>query len=67
MECLKHGCNKKAKYALIMEIKPEGEVLFDVEVYLCEEHYLDCFAIDIYNEARTKEHVLDHARLASST
>ena len=64
MECQKCDCNKKAEYALIVEIKPEGEDLFDVEIYLCEEHYLDCFEIDIYNEARTKEHVLENAVLA---
>ena len=64
MECQKKGCNEKAEYALIVEIKPDGGVLFDVEIYLCEEHYLDCFKIDIYNEARTKEHVIDLAVLA---
>ena len=64
MECQKEGCNKKVEYAFVVEIKPEGEDLFDVEIYLCEEHYLDCFEIDIYNEARTKEQVLDHGVLA---
>lgn len=66
MECQKKGCNKKAEYAFVVEIKPEGEDLFDVEIYLCEEHYLNCFEIDIYNEAITKKHVLDHGVIAPS-
>lgn len=66
MECQKEGCNNKAEYASTVEIKPGGEGLFDVQIYLCEEHYLDCFEIDIYNEATTKEWVLNHAVLAPS-
>ena len=66
MECHKCDCNKKAEYALIVEIKPECESLFDVEIYLCEKHYLDYFEIDINNEAITKERVLDTAVLAPS-
>ena len=66
MECQKKGCNKKAEYAFVVEIKPEGEDLFDVEIYLCEGHYLNCFEIDIYNEAITKKHVLDHGVIAPS-
>lgn len=62
MKCQKTDCNDPSKYTLIVEIKPEGESLFDVEIHLCEEHYLDCFEIDIYNEFKTKEQVLKEAQ-----
>lgn len=61
MKCQQYDCDDEAMYALIVEISPEGEVLFDVKIFLCEEHYLDCFEIDIYNEFITKKDVLDNA------
>ena len=64
MKCQKDGCNNEAQYTLTTQIKPDGESLFDVEIYLCGAHFLNCFEIDIFNEAKTEEQVLNSAVLA---